>query len=47
MWTEEKLNELAREYSREVYECTGQANPYVEEAFLAGARFIINNTQKE
>ena len=50
MWTEEKLMKAAQEW---VVKLTGEYYFYayydstdVKEAFLAGAKFIINNTQK-
>lgn len=47
MWTEEKLDKAAEEYYREAYNRLGYVETDVIDAFLEGARFIINNIQKE
>ena len=44
MWTEEKLEMAAREY---VFKETGILDDSVINAFIAGCKYIINNTQKE
>ena len=51
MWTEEKLEEAAKRYENEVYDHLFDREewrvPEIREVFLAGCKFIINNTQKE
>ena len=44
MWTKEKLEMAAREYA---FKETGILNDSVINAFIAGCKYIINNTQKE
>ncbi len=52
MWTEEKIEKAATRYADNVAEgndCNGDEYCYsdVKNAFLAGAKYIINNIQKE
>ncbi len=49
MWTEEKLKEAAEEYKLESLDefYRGKEFPMIDEAFLAGCKYVINNTQKE
>lgn len=52
MWTEEKIEKAAEEYEEKVYDDDMYCNDELDytdiyHAFLAGAKFIINNTQKE
>jgi hypothetical protein len=52
MWTEEKLDKAATRHADNVVEdnnYNGDEYSYsdVKNAFLAGAKYIINNTQKE
>ena len=50
MWTEEKLKEAAKRYEDEVYAHAFDREDWVPEirhVFLAGCKYIINNTQKE
>ncbi len=48
MWTEEKLKEAAEKYYHERVELVFKRRyTTLEEAFLAGCKYIINNTQKE
>ena len=50
MWTEEKLDKAATRYADNVEDNSFTSDEYcysdVKNAFLAGARFIIKNTQK-
>lgn len=51
MWTEEKLDKAATRYADNVEDNSFTSDEYcysdVKDAFLAGAKYIINNTQKE
>lgn len=52
MWTKEKIEKAATKYADNVVEDSnynGDEYCYsdVKNAFLAGAKYIINNTQKE
>ncbi len=49
MWTEEKLKEAATKYWRECTEILYHEHKRttLEDASLAGCKYIINNTQKE
>ena len=51
MWTEEKLKEAAERYENEVYDHAFDEGkwylPSKRDIFLAGCKYIINNTQKE
>lgn len=45
MWTEKKLIQAANNYYKVQYEVLGYVETDVIDAFIAGAKFIINNTQ--
>ena len=51
MWTEEKLDKAATRYADNVEDNSFTNDEYcysdVKDAFLAGANYIIDNTQKE
>ena len=47
MWTEEKIKEAAQEYFEEYYKYDDAIYKRdVIDIFIAGAKYIINNTQK-
>ena len=53
MWTEEKLKEVAEELMTDIHRREpllgnlGKLEEVTKAAFVAGCKYIINNTQKE
>lgn len=47
MWSEETIKKAANEYYREAYNRLGYVETEVEDAFLAGAKYVINQIQDE
>jgi glutamate formiminotransferase len=46
MWTKETIKQEAKAYSKELLE-TPSITELIEKAFIDGANYIINNTQKD